>query len=255
MGYPEIERMVPHYGHPIYKELAGKTVTITKVEWQQYSLSPNRSGWIVTFKSGENGPFYTVNAVPPSGASKDDAAVDCFVLLQDLQAAQQAYLNHSYWPLVSRIPKLGYDQAATTPEWITLNKFEPTQVVDVLTSPIADTPIRIVVSDEAGQKGYFDIAMSETNRSSGPGHGPASFSTIMSDSDPKAGHNWSSDVWKAIENGKVLQGMTTEQVLLSLGEPLDVSRSTIGSQTHEQWVYGSGNYLYFDDGILKTISN
>lgn len=254
-GYPEIERMVPYYGHPTYEELVGKIITITKVEWQQYSLSPNRSKWIVTFKAGENGPFYTVDAVPPSGAGRDDAIVDCFVLLQDLQAARQAYLNHSYWPLVPRVLKLDDDKAATPPEWITLNKFEPVQVVDVLPSSMAETPIRIVVRNETGERGYFDIAMSDTNKIGVPRRRAASFSIIMSDGDPKAGHDWSDDVWRAIESGRVIQGMTIEQVLLSLGEPLDISRSTVGGQTHEQWVYGPGKYLYFDNGILKMISN
>ena len=103
-GYQEIEGMALHYGHPTYEELVGKTVTITKVEGQQCSLSPNHSGWIVTFKSGENGPFYTANAVPRPGESKDDAVVDCFVLLRDLRAAREAYLNKL---LASAIPITG----------------------------------------------------------------------------------------------------------------------------------------------------
>jgi hypothetical protein len=254
-GYQEIEGIAPRYGHPTYEELDGKTVTITKVEWQQYSLSPNLSRWIVTFKTGENGPFYTTNAVPLSGESRDDAVVDCFVLQRDLQAAREVYLNNRYWPLLSRLPLLDENETLAPAEWISLNKFEPATIVDVLASPLAATPIRIVVNNDIGQKGYFDIAMSETNRSSSLGYGIGSFSKTMSDKDPKLAHNWSDDVWKAIESGKVLQGMTMEQVRLSLGEPLEVSRTTVGGRTHEQWVYGAGNYLYFDDGLLKTTNN
>jgi len=254
-GYQEIEGIAPRYGHPTYEALAGKTVTVTKVEWQQYSLSPNLSRWIVTFKSGENGPFYTTNAVSFPGESRDYAVVDCFVLLRDLQSARENYLNNSYWSLLSRLPMLDESESLTPPGWIYLNKFEPTTIIDVLASPEAATPIRIVVGNEFGQEGYFDIAMSDTNRSNSLGHGIESFSKTMSDKDPKLAHNWSDDVWKAIESGKVLQGMTMEQVRLSLGDPLEVSRTTVGGRTHEQWVYGAGNYLYFDGGILKTSNN
>jgi hypothetical protein len=254
-GYQEIDGRAPHYGHPTYEELAGKIVTITKVEWQQYSLSPNLSGWIVTFKSGENGPFYTTNSVPLPGESRDDAVVNCFALLQDLQAARNIYLGKKYWALVSRLPMLDENGGTAPPGFVDFNKFEPTTIVDVLASPTAATPIRIVVNNEIGQEGYFDIAMSETNRSSILGNGVGNFSKTMSDKDPKLAHNWSDDVWKAIEYGKVFQGMTMEQVRLSLGEPLDTSRTVVGGRTHEQWVYAGGNYLYFDDGLLKTTNN
>ena len=50
-------------------------------------------------------------------------------------------------------------------------------------------------------------------------------------------------------------GMSQQDVIdSSWGKPRDINR-TIGSYgTHEQWVYGGG-YLYFENGILKTIQN
>jgi len=51
-------------------------------------------------------------------------------------------------------------------------------------------------------------------------------------------------------------GMTTQDVLhSSWGKPTRVNRSTYSFGVHEQWVYGSGNYLYFENGILKSIQN
>lgn len=49
-------------------------------------------------------------------------------------------------------------------------------------------------------------------------------------------------------------GMTAEEVVDSMwGKPQSINR-TIGSWgTHEQWVYGGRNYLYFENGILKSI--
>lgn len=51
-------------------------------------------------------------------------------------------------------------------------------------------------------------------------------------------------------------GMTTSEVLNSKwGKPLSINRTTTAFGTREQWVYGSGNYLYFDNNILSGIQN
>ncbi len=51
-------------------------------------------------------------------------------------------------------------------------------------------------------------------------------------------------------------GMTQQDVLdSSWGRPSDVNRTTSVYGTDEQWCYGNGNYLYFEDGILTSIQN
>ena len=51
-------------------------------------------------------------------------------------------------------------------------------------------------------------------------------------------------------------GMTPEEVVASSwGKPEKINRTTYANTTKEQWVYGSGNYLYFDDGKLSAIQN
>jgi hypothetical protein len=52
-------------------------------------------------------------------------------------------------------------------------------------------------------------------------------------------------------------GMTAKQVReqSNWGEPKSVNRTIAGNITHEQWVYGNGNYLYFSDGKLTSIQN
>ena len=53
-----------------------------------------------------------------------------------------------------------------------------------------------------------------------------------------------------ILEGKVVMGMTAEQVRASLGEPREVNRTVHRYGTHEQWVYGNRDYLYFENDIL-----
>ncbi len=51
-------------------------------------------------------------------------------------------------------------------------------------------------------------------------------------------------------------GMTREEVLGSnWGKPTRVNKTTTANGTREQWVYESGNYLYFNDGVLTAIQN
>jgi hypothetical protein len=51
-------------------------------------------------------------------------------------------------------------------------------------------------------------------------------------------------------------GMTPEDVRASSwGKPDHINRTTSAYGTREQWVYGSGGYLYFEDGILMTFQN
>ncbi len=63
-----------------------------------------------------------------------------------------------------------------------------------------------------------------------------------------------SAAWKA--RGGVRAGMTAKQVLASnWGRPNSVNRTTGSYGVHEQWVYGDNNYLYFENGVLRTIQN
>ena len=48
-------------------------------------------------------------------------------------------------------------------------------------------------------------------------------------------------------------GETTDQVVASWGKPRNINETITAAGKSEQWVYGSGQYLYFDNGILKTI--
>lgn len=51
-------------------------------------------------------------------------------------------------------------------------------------------------------------------------------------------------------------GMSQADVLASSwGRPEKVNRTTTATRVREQWVYGSGGYLYFDDGVLTAIQN
>jgi hypothetical protein len=47
--------------------------------------------------------------------------------------------------------------------------------------------------------------------------------------------------------------MITEQCRMAWGEPDHINRTTDARGDHEQWVYPGGNYLNFDNEVLKSI--
>ena len=58
-----------------------------------------------------------------------------------------------------------------------------------------------------------------------------------------------------ILEGKVRIGMTKDMCKEAWGSPRDINRTISDFGTHEQWVYGSGQYLYFENGKLTSIQN
>ena len=63
-----------------------------------------------------------------------------------------------------------------------------------------------------------------------------------------------SNVWNTILEGKVVIGMTSEMCKLSWGNPKSINETLNSGSKDEQWVY-SDNYLYFENGLLKTIQS
>lgn len=49
-------------------------------------------------------------------------------------------------------------------------------------------------------------------------------------------------------------GMTASEVRSSSwGSPNDINKTTTAYGVNEQWVYGGGRYIYFEDGIVSAI--
>jgi hypothetical protein len=54
---------------------------------------------------------------------------------------------------------------------------------------------------------------------------------------------------------KVKVGMTPGQTRCVLGEPERVNTTTTATGVSEQWVYGTGRYVYFRDGMVEAIQD
>ncbi|MEG6573595.1 hypothetical protein V6C31_03455 [Caldibacillus debilis] len=59
---------------------------------------------------------------------------------------------------------------------------------------------------------------------------------------------------KQKEQSEIKIGMTEEEIIKILGEPININRTITKYGTFEQWVYNH-MYLYFKDGILYAIQD
>lgn len=59
-----------------------------------------------------------------------------------------------------------------------------------------------------------------------------------------------------LQQGGARIGMTSDEIIdSSWGKPARVHRTTTAYGASEQWVYKSGNALYFENGVLTAIQN
>ena len=65
--------------------------------------------------------------------------------------------------------------------------------------------------------------------------------------------NWDNSIVELITDKKVKLTMSAEQVLLSWGKPQNINQSIGSYGVHEQWIYGSGQYLYFENNVLTNM--
>lgn len=73
--------------------------------------------------------------------------------------------------------------------------------------------------------------------------------------DPFKGRNWSKETWDLIKANRIRIGMTADMVRMSWGNPQDINRTVYSFGVYEQWVYGLGCYVYFENGVVTAIQD
>ena len=78
------------------------------------------------------------------------------------------------------------------------------------------------------------------------------FDAMFVAADPRSAYpDISDETWKRITCGQVVEGMTKEECLLSLGSPKGINALPDQSGLREYWYYDGGSYLFFVDGLLS----
>lgn len=79
-----------------------------------------------------------------------------------------------------------------------------------------------------------------------------SFDRLFAYTNPRDAYPEVTDnVWQAITEGRLLKGMTKMECRLAIGLPTETKKIATYSGLKEQWLYNTGTYLFFADGILE----
>ncbi|MCH5226163.1 MAG: hypothetical protein J1D77_09185 [Muribaculaceae bacterium] len=154
--------------------------------------------------------------------------------------ARNLLRGHKFW---TRSP-LWYDEEGNR---IDGRKFVEVTVTDVEPGNLV-FPLRLKILTPENQEVYMFMNYGNADNES------RSFHNIFSLSDPRRHYpSIDDETWDHITRSRVKEGMTKEEVRLSLGNPSDSNTGHDYSQTLDIWSYENGRVLWFEDGRLVRI--
>lgn len=178
-----------------------------------------------------------INSIYPTIARIDDIAV-----LSEINRDKKVFLHSR-----DSVELVGYKN--DTAYVFHKGRLYQTVLKDLI-SPVADSLLAIFTEQEAEKEKNREIALEQEAKRK-KAAGIAAMNKRKANLIDKYGES----IANLIIQHKVKIGMTKEMARESWGIPEDINKTTTQYGTFEQWVYGGGNYLYFDNGVLTTIQN
>ncbi len=231
----------PEFGrdyHPIYKNCVGRVGTVTKIDKKITPSPPGHPAEIiydVYLKMDDNGKTYKILA--------REGIVEGLVSVTDIENARKEWIGKTLWYLRKYI--YSYDEEKDQEKTISVGKYTPLKVMDVVASWDPLRPIRFIVQTDRGEIGFVDLNFSGTNVPDGSWYNENRFGTYFITEDPQ---NWPLLYKFLIRFHVVKKGMNTQQVLVALGEPVEKIKTSF---PHEEWIYPKDKHLIFEKDILK----
>lgn len=219
-----------------YEKYVGKIIKVTSID--------NKSLPKVQFKVNDTGEVITATAYSDQ--------IDGIARLSDINEARKNWMNSTLW--YKREKLFTYNENTDSLGEFKIKKYSPVKIINIVLGWDADAPVRFIAETEDGNIGFISINLSGTNTPKIL-RNLSTFDDYFLSEDPRLKYNWPEDIWKYIEEGKVIIGMNRNQAKMSWGEPKKINKTTNGTVTREQWVYISNNYLYFNNGSLTSIQN
>lgn len=157
-----------------------------------------------------------------------------------VEEARQLLVGQKFWTRSN----LWYDEDGNR---IDGEKYVEVTIEDVSTGNMV-FPLRIEIKTEKGKSAYLFMNFGTAENESRP------FNILFSFSDIRKHYpNIDDETWEYICRAKVKEGMTKDEVRLSLGNPSDLASGHDYSQTLDIWSYENGVVLWFEDGKLVKI--
>lgn len=212
---------------------------IEKQEWEKFLKQKiliqkqEKQAWEDSLKRG----ISYINSIYPTIARIDDIAV-----LSEINRDKKVFLHSR-----DSVELVGYKNDTA---YVFHKGCLYQTVLKDLISPVVDSLLAIFTEQEAGKEKNREIALEQEAKRKKVA-GIAAMNKRKANLIDKYGES----IANLIIQHKVKIGMTKEMARESWGIPEDINKTTTQYGTFEQWVYGGGNYLYFDNGVLTTIQN
>ena len=195
-------------------------------------------------KGSDRRLVYRINASLEELNSRDIVEIPFTVELDVAERLRERLVGNTYYIMTPR----WLDKDLKT---VTKLKYIPVKVVNV-NAGNSDFPVRVEfqpLDSMLDGQGTFSVYMSV-----GDGRrATRNFENQFMLTDPRKKYPQIEDnIWRAIVEGRLMNGMTRDYVRLSLGSPNDIVRGHDYSSTYERWEYDGGVYLVFKDGILES---
>lgn len=210
-----------------------RTVVVLENDGKKYE-SYEMLGSIEKLKSSNSNLFTTIGSL----VSLDEVDIAKKLLLDS-----SLFIMTNFW-VEDADNRYGYNQVKGT-------KFSKVKIVNVGVG-VSTRPVKLIFETEDGNQYYRNVSFSGTNSQEVY---MKNFSDIFSFSNPRLKYpNINDEIWQLIQQEKVKIGMSKDECVLSWGKPKDINETIFENSISEQWVYEK-NYLYFENGVLKTIQD
>lgn len=108
-------------------------------------------------------------------------------------------------------------------------------------------PLALLFTDDRGTQARVYISTKSSQKTQ-----ILSFDRLFSYENPRNAYpDIADEVWQAITEGRLLKGMTKAECRMAIGMPAETKKIGTYSGLKEQWLYNTGTYLFFSDGVLE----
>ncbi|MGH9843708.1 MAG: hypothetical protein ACREEM_33650 [Blastocatellia bacterium] len=168
-------------------------------------------------------------------------------LADDIETAHRQWAGKTVWCKAMMISS--FDEQSGAVSMLRIKKYSPLKVAEVVAGWNEEAPVRLMLETADGKRGFLDLNLSGTNVQKDFRH-VGRFGDNLLAEDPRLKYKWPAATWTAIENGRIVPGMTMDQVRMSWGDPEKIARTAAG----EQWTY-PGGVLLFKNGVMSGKRN
>ena len=214
-------------------EHRGRHVVIDQVEAAQWE---NEQYYVVRMTEKESNQQLTARSF--------NGQVDSLALAADLSKIRDAFLGKTIY--AKRTPLIGIPNPVT----VLPTYGQAMQVKDAWFGFDVTTPILLVVEID-NTKAALPTPYSWTNQYPGQWRSDAAWEKNFSSTDPHQVAGNSPEIWAAIVDSQVKEGMNDKQVRLSWGSPKKIDKNEQNGIAGEIWTYGNYRLNFVNNTLTK----